>query len=92
MSSDVPSFDRPAELESRLAELPPSAKYVYTVLRYEGRLTTQEVQEVTLLSRRTVSYSLVELEKADLVEKRVHQHDARVREYSVKNRDRIPEE
>jgi DNA-binding transcriptional regulator GbsR (MarR family) len=71
------------ELESRLMELPPSAKYVYTVLRYEGQLTTQELQKATLLPRRTVSYALTELEKVNLVEKRIHGGDARVREYSA---------
>lgn len=71
------------ELESRLAELPPSAKYIYTVLRYEGELTTQELQKATLLPRRTVSHALTKLERADLVEKRIHGRDARVREYSA---------
>lgn len=84
MSNNPPSFDRPAELESRLLKLPPSAKYIYMVLRYEGQLSQQEVQKVTLLPRRTISHSLAELEEADLVEKRIHGGDARVREYSAR--------
>jgi DNA-binding MarR family transcriptional regulator len=84
MPADAPSFDRPAELEAQLAGLPPSAKYVYMILRYEGTLTQQELQEATLLPRRTVSHALAKLKEVDLVEKRVHGCDARVREYSAR--------
>jgi len=84
MPADSPYFDRPAELESRLEELPPSAKYIYMILRYEGRLTQQEIQKGTLLPRRTVSHAIAELKEVDLVERRVHGCDARVREYSAR--------
>ena len=74
---------RSPELESQLAELPPSAKYVFSILWYEGKLTQQELQGATLLPRRTVSHSLKRLGEEDLIDKGVYEGDARVREYSV---------
>jgi DNA-binding MarR family transcriptional regulator len=85
MPSDSPLSERSTELESRLAELPPSAKYVFTILWYEGKLTQQELRKATLLPRRTVSYSVEILEESGLIEKRIHGSDARVREYTIAN-------
>ncbi|PSP53413.1 MarR family transcriptional regulator [Halobacteriales archaeon QH_7_68_42] len=72
--------------ETRLESLTPSAKFVYTVLDYEGPLTQKALAERTRLSQRSVRSALADLADADLVEERVHPQDARQRLYTVRDR------
>lgn len=73
--------------EEQLSELPPSAKLVYKVLEYNGRLSQKRLVEETRLSSRTLRYALSELEDADLVASRSALHDARQTCYTI-DRDR----
>ncbi|MEF8852129.1 MAG: MarR family transcriptional regulator [Haloarculaceae archaeon] len=72
--------------EARLESLTPSAKFVYTVLDYEGPLTQKALAERTRLSQRSVRSALADLADADLVEQRVYPEDARQRLYAVNHR------
>lgn len=74
--------------ETRLESLTPSAKFVYTVLDYEGALTQKALAEQTRLSQRSVRSALADLADADLVEERIHPEDARQRLYAVAERAR----
>ena len=74
---------RPEAVEERLADLPPSAKFVYTVLQYNGRMTQQELIEETLLSPRTTRYAITKLEDAELINSRTALQDARQTCYSL---------
>jgi len=71
--------------ETRLDALRPSAKFVYTVLEYEGPLTQKTLAEETRLSQRTVRTALADLTESDLVEERIHPTDARQRLYAVES-------
>lgn len=68
---------------SALDDLPPSAKLVYRILKYEGELTGKEISEETLLADRTVRYALSRLGEKGLVEERMSFQDARQKLYSV---------
>lgn len=48
-----------------LVDLPPSAKFVYAILRVNGECTQQELAEETLLPIRTVRDALTRLDDAD---------------------------
>jgi DNA-binding MarR family transcriptional regulator len=74
--------------ETRLESLTPSAKFVYTVLEYEGPLTQKALAEQTRLSQRSVRSALADLGDVDLVEERVYPEDARQRLYAVAERAR----
>lgn len=76
----------PPTPERRLESLTPSAKFVYTVLDYEGPLTQKALAEETHLSQRSVRSALADLADADLVEERVYPEDARQRLYAVSER------
>jgi thiosulfate/3-mercaptopyruvate sulfurtransferase len=69
--------------EEALAELPPSAKLVYKVLEYRGRLSQTRLVEETRLSDRTLRYAITQLEEAGLVESRSALYDARRTCYSL---------
>jgi len=73
--------------ETRLESLTPSAKFVYTVLDYEGPLTQKALAEQTRLSQRSVRSALADLDDADLVEERIYPRDARQRLYAVADGD-----
>jgi len=73
--------------ETRLEPLTPSAKFVYTVLDYEGPLTQKALAEQTRLSQRSVRSALSDLGDADLVEERIYPSDARQRLYAVTDDD-----
>lgn len=66
-----------------VAELPPSAKLVYTVLDHEDELTQQGIAEHTRLAPRTVRHALSELESIDAVERTVNFADARQHIYRL---------
>jgi DNA-binding MarR family transcriptional regulator len=74
--------------ESRLESLTPSAKFVYTVLDYEGPLTQKALAEQTRLSQRSVRSALGDLTDVDLVEERIYPRDARQRLYAVTDEER----
>lgn len=69
--------------ESLLESQTPSAKFVYTVLEYEGPLTQKALAEETRLSQRSVRTALTDLSDAGLVDERVYPDDARQRLYAV---------
>jgi len=69
--------------ETRLESLTPSAKFVYTVLEYEGPLTQKALAGRTRLSQRSVRSALADLADVDLVEEEIYPEDARQRLYAV---------
>jgi len=71
------------EIEGVLADMPPSAKLVYKVLEYHGRLSQQRLVEETRLSPRTLRYAINQLEEAELVDSRPAVHDARQTCYTI---------
>jgi len=67
--------------EQTLADLPPSAKLVYYVIRHEGPLTQKAIADESLLPPRTVRYAINRLEDVNAITKRVNIIDARQRLY-----------
>ena len=63
---------------------PPSAKFIYTLLKYEGRLTQKEIIEMTMLPARTVRSSINYLLKNDLIIKTSSLRDTRQYIYLIK--------
>ena len=78
---------RSEEVTDRLEDLPPSSKFVYTVLQYNGRLSQKEIIEETMLAPRTTRYALSQLEEEGLVQSRPALHDARQICYAPAARD-----
>jgi DNA-binding MarR family transcriptional regulator len=60
-----------------LADLPPSAKLVYRVLKDDAPLTQQAICEYSQLPPRTARHALDRLESGDLIESRPNPTDAR---------------
>lgn len=75
------------EATEALAELPPSAKLVYFVLKQDGPLTQKALAEESLLSPRTVRYAINRLEEIDMLTERMHMMDARQHILSVVDED-----
>lgn len=69
--------------QDAVAELPPSAKLVYKVLQYEGRMTQSQLAAESLLPPRTVRDALSRLEAVEAVEEHVFIPDARKSTYSL---------
>jgi DNA-binding MarR family transcriptional regulator len=63
--------------KQKLADLPPSAKLVFTVLAHEGQLTQKRIIEETRLSARTVRYALDRLTGIDAITEEINFADAR---------------
>jgi len=63
---------------------PPSAKFIHTLLKYEGRVTQKEIIEMTLLPARTVRSSINYLLKYDLIIKTSSLRDTRQYIYLIK--------
>lgn len=63
--------------EETLADLPPSSKLVYLVLRYNGPMTQRALADESLLSPRTVRYGINRLQELDILTERIHLKDAR---------------
>ncbi len=63
---------------------PPSAKFIHTLLKYEGRLTQKEIIEMTKLPARTVRSSINYLLKNDLIMKTSSLRDTRQYIYLIK--------
>jgi len=75
---------RKIEFAKELQNLPPSAKLILTVLRYERRLSIKEIIRKTMLPRRTVSYAIkLLLEKRLIRESKVLLRDVREKIYEV---------
>ncbi|MFB6137935.1 MAG: MarR family transcriptional regulator [Halobacteriaceae archaeon] len=75
--------DEQQKPEDRLADLPPSAKLVLTVLEEEGTLTQGELAAETRLPQRTVRDAARRLREAQIVEERPSFRDARKRMYRL---------
>lgn len=69
--------------QQKLAELPPSAKFVYYIIKMEGPLTQRAITEKSLLPPRTVRYALNRLEEGNIITKRVYLQDTRQRLYET---------
>ncbi|UHQ98130.1 winged helix-turn-helix domain-containing protein (plasmid) [Natrinema zhouii] len=69
--------------KTALGELPPSAKLVYRVLKYEDELTQKQLVEETLLAARTVRYAIARLEEEGVIVQRMSFQDARQKLYSL---------
>ena len=62
---------------------PPSAKYIYRILQYEGPMTQKEVAESSMLPKRTVRSALDYLVKHGLVARQTSLRDTRQSIYLV---------
>jgi len=54
-------------IDTRLENVPNSAKTIFDLLNHEGTMKTAEIAEKTLLSRRTVRYGLKKLMEQEIV-------------------------
>lgn len=70
-------------IEAALTDLPPSAKLVYKVLEYHGRLPQKRLLAETRLSSRTLRYAITQLEDVGLVDSQQALFDARQTCYSL---------
>lgn len=77
--------ERSPDEHERLLDLPPSAKLVYKVLKYEGPLTQQQLCDHTRLSSRTVRYAVSELDDLEIVTEQIYIPDARQKLYRLTN-------
>lgn len=75
------SFSRRGSLQAA----PPSVKLVGFVLHYHGELTVQEIQNHSLLPKRTIRYALRHLREAELLEERISLQDARIPLYRLRD-------
>ncbi len=57
--------------------LPPSAKFLYVLLKTRQRMSRQELIDETYLPPRTVNYGLSRLKNLGLVKEDVHADDSR---------------
>ncbi len=74
------------ELGAELASAPPSARFIYKLLEYEGPLTPSEMARDSGLTSRTVRSALNHLVELGLVVKRASLRDARTDVYDVAER------
>ncbi len=74
------------EIGSELANAPPSARFLYKLLEYEGPLTPSEMARESGLTSRTVRSSLSTLTELGYVVKRTSLRDARTDVYDVAER------
>ena len=63
--------------------LPPSAKFLYVVLKNRRRMSRQDLISNTYLPPRTVNYGLSRLKALGLVREEEHESDARERVYAL---------
>lgn len=78
-------YSSEGSLEDYLDELPPSAKLVFKVLEYRGRMTQKELVEETRLSKRTTRYALNRLKERDLVTQEPCYEDMRSLIYKIED-------
>lgn len=74
------------EIGSELADAPPSARFIYKLLEYEGPMTPSEIARQSGLTPRTVRSSLGTLTELGYVVKRASLRDARTDVYDVAER------
>lgn len=74
------------EMGSELASAPPSARFLYKLLEYEGPLTPGEMARESGLSSRTVRSALSTLQELGYVVERASLRDARTHVYDVAER------
>ncbi len=70
--------------EKDIESLPPSAKFLFKLLNYEGTLTQKEIIDESSLPSRTVRHALNILLNKELIAKRASLRDTRQDLYSVK--------
>jgi predicted transcriptional regulator len=66
-----------------LVDLPPSAKLVFKILEYNGRLTQKGIVEKSMLPARTVRYALERLEAIGVIDENIYFADARQNLYEI---------
>lgn len=74
------------EIGAELANAPPSARFLYKLLEYEGPMTPGEMARESGLSKRTVRSSLSTLQELGYVVERASLRDARTHVYDVAER------
>lgn len=65
--------------------LPPSAKFLYVLLKNRRRMSRQDLISSTFLPPRTVNYGLSRLKDLGLIVEEEHEDDARERVYELKS-------
>ena len=73
----------PEQVPQELEGMPPTAKLVYKILEYEGKLTQQKLREETLLAQRTVYNALRDLEEIDAIGSHPNSEDLRQTVYYI---------
>jgi len=63
--------------------LPPSAKFLYVLLKERRRMSRQDLISTTFLPPRTVNYGLTRLKDLGLIREEEHSEDARERVYEL---------
>jgi DNA-binding MarR family transcriptional regulator len=63
--------------------LPPSAKFLYVLLKSRRRMTRQDLISTTYLPPRTVNYGISRLKAMGLIQEVEHKEDARERIYEL---------
>lgn len=63
--------------------LPPSAKFLYVLLKRERRMSRQDLITTTYLPPRTVNYGLSRLKDLGLVKEEAHAEDGRMAVYEL---------
>ncbi len=63
--------------------LPPSAKFLYVLLKERRRMTRQDLINKTFLPPRTVNYGLSRLRELGLIREEEHHNDKRERVYEL---------
>ncbi len=68
---------------NKLISLSPSSKFILYLLKQKGPLNQKEILKKTLLTKRTVTYSLRKLQEENFIKKSTHKIDKRVRIYEA---------
>ena len=63
--------------------LPPSAKFLYVLLKDRRRMSRRDLISTTFLPPRTVNYGLTRLKDLGLIREEEHTEDARERVYEL---------
>ncbi|MHA1484847.1 MAG: MarR family transcriptional regulator [Candidatus Thorarchaeota archaeon] len=63
--------------------LPPSAKFLYVLLKSRRRISRRDLISSTFLPPRTVNYGLSRLKDLGLIEEQEHERDARKKVFEL---------
>ncbi len=63
--------------------LPPSAKFLYVLLKERRRMTRRDLLDKTFLPPRTINYSISRLKDLGLIREEEHSSDKRERVYEL---------